>query len=184
MAGKVSFQPTEADHAAAQIAWWWTQMRRPGTAGAFAAGLAVSFGFGLLIGSLGRGAGIAWLWPGVTTAGFVAIFGGLMALARFRHPRIARTMFRQTAAFRRPLSLEWDGEGTVYTSAGGTSRTAWEDYHGWIDGRGAVLLMLNDALFQFVPHRTLSAGELADLRAHAARIGGGATTKEDGPAQP
>lgn len=171
MAGTISIHPSEVDSVAANRLWFWWVMRQRRTRIGFALGLGASALIGVAFGALLARPASAWLFPLAMAAGFVLVYGTFFGLSYAHQPRAARKLHRQTRALDRRFEMSWDEAGVTYASDAGTTRTAWSEYHGWADGRAGVLLLLNERMFHFFPRHALDDAALADLRAHAARVG-------------
>ena len=80
-------------------------------------------------------------------------------------PRKARRIYAQQAAFRQPVTLDWDRTGLQSRSSAGTSRIAWSDVFGIRQGSTAILFYTSEANFNFIPVRVLSSAQMASLLA-------------------
>lgn len=103
--------------------------------------------------------------------GFLLLMTALMGLSYLLQPFSARRLFRQQRTLDREFIVSWDDAGVSYVTDSANSHTPWHEYYGWYDGADVLLLMLNDRLFQFLPHRVLTAEQLMDLRTLGPRAG-------------
>ena len=171
MTGETRFRPTIEDYIAANRAWFWRALLTRKFFGVVAVGVGVVAVMGIVISWSETDASFRLHLVGGMGIGFIAWMAIGTGLGYALQPRAARRLFRQHRALNRDYTFGWDTAGTRFTTSNGYSDTPWHDYHGWYDGRAVLLLMLNDRLFHFIPHRALDPEQLADLRALAPRPG-------------
>ena len=169
--GEISFRPTSDDYVSANRAWFWRAVRKPRFAVTLAVGAAAMVIVGLFITQDEPNPTVSAVFAGGMVLAFLLVMAILTGLSYLFQPIAARRLFRQHRTLDRDYVVTWDDAGTRFTAVDAHSNTAWHDYHGWYDGRDVLLLMLNERLFQFIPHRVLTADQLADLRRLAPRAG-------------
>ena len=69
------------------------------------------------------------------------------------------------------MIVEWDDDVIRLESASGTLRLAWGDWHAWVDGRRALLLLQSARLYNMVPATALDAAQRSDIQARLTAAG-------------
>lgn len=95
----------------------------------------------------------------------------MAALVFFVVPRQARNHFRELASARGDMTFAWDDRGTLLTGAKGVTNLAWSDYSGWSETDGLLILLQSRMLYNLVPKRALTEGQLTEIRACLASAG-------------
>ena len=168
MPGEITFKPTEADYISAVRANFLCSLRRPRalrnlaiiTALGSMAGVGVGWlgGFDGFIAGLGGAAYGAVVWTGIC--------GGTLLLL----PHRAGRLFRQQRSIHQTFVYQWSDDGLECAFETSNVRTPWSDFRGFRNAEPAMLLYMNDHLFQFLPHRALCDEASRDLRETIARM--------------
>ena len=61
-------------------------------------------------------------------------------------------------------TFAWNEAGTTLTGKKGETRLDWGDYHRWIESPELLLLFQSAMLYNLVPKRALSEGQLVEVR--------------------
>lgn len=101
----------------------------------------------------------AIVWPFVW---FGAVIGATLVHFVTTHVR-ARRIFGQQRGLNRPFTIDWDDAGIQISSAQGSVRAPWSDFHKAWEIKDQFLLFTSDAMFVMVPTRAFEND--ADLEA-------------------
>ncbi|MDF0488134.1 YcxB family protein [Sphingomonas sp. H39-1-10] len=171
MTRSVTFTPSEADYVAAMRANFVRAIRRRRVIFRVTIAALVFAAIGAAIG-LADG-GILWAVPyalGGLTYGAI-LFAIIYVSSYLLLPRRAARLFRQQRSIHQSFDYRWSEDGLEWSSPQGSGRFPWTDLHGWRETKPAVLIYMNDTLFQFLPQRAFTPEAVADLRATLERSG-------------
>ena len=171
MTGSVTFTPSETDYVGAIRANFVFAMRRRRTLRPIAI-------TALVFAAIGAGVGLtdgSPAWVAVYAfAGLLygAVLFGLIYLTSYLLlPRRAGRLFRQQRSIQQSFEYRWSDAGLEWSSAQGAGRFPWSDLHGWRETKPAMLIYMNDTLFQFLPRHAFTHEAADDLRATMERAG-------------
>lgn len=171
MTGSVTFTPSEADYVGAIRANFLFAVRRRRTLRPIAI-------IALVFAALGAGLGLIDGSPAWAAA--YAVGGLLYGLVLFALiyltsylllPRRAARLFRQQRSIHQSFEYRWTDTGLEWSSVQGAGRFPWSDLHGWRETKPAMLIYMNDTLFQFLPQHAFTREAADDLRATIERSG-------------
>jgi ABC-type transport system involved in cytochrome bd biosynthesis fused ATPase/permease subunit len=83
--------------------------------------------------------------------------------------RTQKKMYARATAMHGRLVLEADDTGVAFTGASFSSRTAWKNFANFVEDDKSFLLYQNSQIFNIVPKRSLSQGQIQELREIFAR---------------
>jgi hypothetical protein len=102
------------------------------------------------------------LW-GWMTIGVLLLFWKFV-VDRWILPRSVRKSLARDKGFQDDQAVEWDAERFLMTSSHGQSRWPWGDLAKWQESPGGLLLYQNPRSCNYLPKRSLTDGQLVEIR--------------------